>query len=170
MRKNRKSWSKGKRIEGQFVILPYDVLCSEAYRSLSYTARSLLLEFCLQYRGFNNGMLLATMRHLKKRGWNSADVVTRAKRELIEADLIFETVKGRRPSIASWYALTWNTLDQNTKYDTGSIKGFRRGMYRDFCIGKDGAIPASGIENPVTKPDHGATRSVNIPVIGAVKG
>jgi hypothetical protein len=145
MKKNRNSVAKGRRIEGQFIALPCDVLYSKAYLSLSYTARSLLLEFCLQYRGFNNGMLLATMRHLKKRGWNSADVVTRAKRELIQVGLIFETVKGRRPSIASWYALTWQNLDLNANYDTGVAKSFKRGMYRESNVYSADIIPLGGL-------------------------
>lgn len=155
MTKGKKFWSRGKRIVGQFITLPHDVLYSEGYRNLSHPAKSLLTEFCLQYRGMNNGMLIATMRHLKKRGWNSADVVSRAKRELIEAGLIFETVKGRRPSIASWFALTWHPLDQNPKYDAGAAKGFKRGLYRESHANGIDAIPVGGLSIRATKPAHG---------------
>jgi hypothetical protein len=168
MTKNRKLLAKGRRIEGQFIALPFDVLYSEAYKNLSHPARSLLLEFGLQYRGSNNGMLIATMRHLKKRGWNSADVVSRAKRELIEAGLIFETVRGRRPSIASWFALTWHALDQNTKYDAGIAKGFKRGLYRESHFNGTNAIPVGGLSICVTRPDSGIRLGGCVPASGAV--
>ena len=168
MAKNRKSLAKGRRIEGQFIALPFDVLHSEAYKRLSHPARSLLLEFCLQYRGANNGTLLASMRHLKKRGWNSADVVTRAKRELLASGLIFETVKGRRPSIASWYALTWHILDHSANYDAGVFKSFKRGLYREIDVFITEVIPFGGLSLDDTKPGDGKRVQGRVPVSGAV--
>ncbi len=110
--------------------IPHDVLYSPNYIKLSHAERSLLLEVVIQYNGSNNGMMVLTMKHLKKRGWNSADVVTRAKRSLIKNGFIFETVKGRRPSIASRYAITWQVIDNNPAYDSGICKAFRRGLYQ----------------------------------------
>jgi hypothetical protein len=168
MAKNRKSLAKERRIEGQFIAIPFDVLYSEAYKRLSHPARSLLLELCLQYRGVNNGMLLASMRYLKKRGWNSADVITRAKRELLASGMIFETVKGRRPSIASWYALTWQTLDQNANYDVGVFKSFKRGLYRESDVFIAKVIPFGGVSIDDTKPRDGARLQGRVPASGAV--
>ena len=121
-----------KRVSGAFLALPHDVLQSEAYQSISHTARSLLIEVAMQYKSDNNGMLLLSTRYLKKRGWRSADVITRKKRELLDAQLIFETEKGHRPNKASWYALTWFSLDSNKKYDAGVSKAFTRGAYRNM--------------------------------------
>jgi hypothetical protein len=113
-------------------------------------------------------MLLASMRYLKKRGWNSADVITRAKRELLASGMIFETVKGRRPSIASWYALTWQTLDQNANYDVGVFKSFKRGLYRESDVFIAKVIPFGGVSIDDTKPRDGARLQGRVPASGAV--
>jgi hypothetical protein len=93
-----------KRVAGRFVALPHEVLDSPAYQGLGYPARALLLEIAYQYTGDNNGRLLASKARLSTRGWNSSDVLSRAKNELMEARFIHETVKGHRPNKASWYA------------------------------------------------------------------
>jgi hypothetical protein len=108
------------RDAGGFVALPWSVLDSAAYRALSHPEKSLLLELSRQYVKDNNGRLLASTKFLKNRGWNSADVIHRAKLELIEAGLIYETVKGHRPNKASWYAITWQNLDKDSRYDAGA--------------------------------------------------
>jgi hypothetical protein len=69
--------------------------------------------------------------------------------------LIFETVKGRRPSIASWFALTWYPLDHNPKYDAGAAQGFKRGLYRESHANGIDAIPVGGLSIRATKPAHG---------------
>jgi hypothetical protein len=105
------------------------VIDSHAFKSLSHPAKALLIELARQYVRDNNGRLLASSAYLAKRGWRSRDVITRAKAELIEAKLIYQTVQGHRPNKASWYALTWYTLDRLPGYDVGAAEGFRRGMY-----------------------------------------
>ena len=75
-------------------------------------ARALLFELARQFVRDNNGRFLASGAYLAKRGWKSADVITRAKRELLDAGFLFETVKGHRPNKASCYAVTWRTLDK----------------------------------------------------------
>lgn len=118
------------RDPGGFVALPWSVLDSAAYARLSYPARALLLELARQFVRDNNGKLLASLSYLSKRGWNSADVISRAKKELLDAGFIHETVKGHRPNKASWYALTWYTLDRHKGYDYGAAETFKRGAYR----------------------------------------
>ncbi|WP_175776624.1 hypothetical protein [Burkholderia anthina] len=80
------------RDPGGFVAIPWTVLDSNAYQSLSHPARSLLLEIARQYHGDDNGRMIATLAHLKPRGWTSNDTIQRAKQELLDAGLIFETV------------------------------------------------------------------------------
>ena len=92
------------RDQGGFVALPWSVLDCPAYARLSHPARALLLELARQFVRDNNGRLLASAAYLSKRGWKSADVITRAKRDLMQAGFIHETVKGHRPNRASWYA------------------------------------------------------------------
>lgn len=118
------------RDAGGFVALPWSVLDCPAYAALSHPARALLLEIARQLVRDNNGRLLASASHLEARGWRSRDVITRAKRELLEAGFIFETVKGQRPNRASWYAVTWMTLDRHPDFDAGALECFQRGAYR----------------------------------------
>ena len=87
------------------------------------------MEIARQFVKDNNGRLLASGAYLRKRGWLSADVITRAKRELIAAGFIFETVMGQRPNKASWYAVTWQRLDRLKGFDEGAVETFRKGAY-----------------------------------------
>jgi hypothetical protein len=123
---------KAKREPGGFVALPWSVLDSAAYQGLSHPAKALLLEVARQYHSDDNGRMLLSSRHLAPRGWRSPEVITRAKRELLEAGLIFETVKGARPNKASWYAVTWQTLDRHPGYEAGAEAAFVRGAYKNI--------------------------------------
>ena len=158
------------RVGGGFAAIPWDVLDSAAYQGLSHPAKALLIEIARQYVRDNNGRLLCSMNHLKPRGWNSNDVMTRAKRELLDAGLIFETCKGARPNKASWYAITWYTLDKHPDYDKDTIDGFRRGAYHDSKksltpsagVGKHLIAPSPGVESPSPTPSPGAMRATFI--------
>lgn len=129
---SKKKWkaAAASRDAGGFVAMPWVVLDSPAYQALSHPARGLLMEFARQYVRDNNGMLLASGTYLAKRGWTSNAVITRAKKELIDAGFIFETVKGHRPNKASLYAVTWATLDHIDGFDPGARSSFQRGAYR----------------------------------------
>lgn len=129
---SKKKWkaAAASRDAGGFVALPWAVLDSPAYQGLTHPAKSLMMEFARQYVRDNNGRLLASGRHLAQRGWTSNAVITRAKQELVEAGFIYETVKGHRPNKASWYAVTWATLDHIEGFDPGARIGFQRGAYR----------------------------------------
>jgi hypothetical protein len=157
------------RDSGGFVALPWSVLDSPAFAALSHPAKALLLEFARQYVRDNNGRLLASMRHLSKRGWRSADVVTRAKRELIEAGFVHETVKGRRPNRASWYAVTWYSLDAHRDYDEGAAESFERGAYRSTTRHKNARLkPAHGAGTRPIAPEDGIVVVGAVPRTGAV--
>lgn len=141
--------SRSKRDSGRdgggFAALPWVVLDCPAYARLSHPARSLLMEFARQFVRDNNGRLLASYAYLQPRGWGSKDVITRAKRELLEAGFIFETAKGQRPNKASWYAITWYALDKIAGYDAGVMAAFQRGAYRENVQQKNTSLsPSSG--------------------------
>lgn len=150
---------------GQFVAIPHVVLESNAYLSLSHPARALLLEFALQYHGDDNGRLLCSGKHLARRGWKSNDVITRAKRELLNVGLIHEMVKGCRPNKASWYAVTWQELDKLAGYDFGAAKTFQRGSYRK----NDALKPLPGVMATSIEPHDGIDKHPFTPADGAVK-
>lgn len=152
------------RVPGGFVAIPWDVLDSPAYAALSHPAKALLLEAARQYVRDNNGRLLLSMAYLKPRGWSSNDTITRAKRELIEAGFLHETVKGMRPNKAGWYALTWYTLDRLDGYDPGTASTFQRGAYRKNAP----LTPSPGIGRPPIAPSPGVVSARTAPSPGAI--
>jgi hypothetical protein len=149
------------RDQGGFVALPWSVLDCPAYATLSHPARALLLEIARQFVRDNNGRLLASRAYLAKRGWNSPDVITRAKKDLLAAGFIHETVKGHRPNKASWYAVTWRALDRHPGYDTGAAETFERGAYQNKSLSTS---PVLGRAPIGTSPVLGAPRSSTPPI------
>jgi hypothetical protein len=181
------------REPGGYCALPWCVIDSQAYQSLSYPAAKLLIELARQYVRNNNGRLLLSMRYLTTRGWRSGALIDRCKRELLDAKLIYQTVQGHRPNKASWYALTWYSLDKLPGYDAGAVEGFRRGMYSTFQPstpaptrealfekwrghGESAApkinmlTPAAGLERAVIAPAAGLETSPPSPAHGAIRG
>lgn len=161
MKRNRitgKSNPSG-RDAGGFIALPWSVLDSEAYLKISPYAKALLLDIARQYVRDNNGRLLVSMSYMRIRGWKSNAMLTKAKRELLDGGFIYECVKGHRPNKASWYALTWQTLDNLNGYDYGAKEGFIRSAYK-----KNHLITSQKIE--VLKPLDGLDRCL----IGPAKG
>jgi hypothetical protein len=127
----RDKHTRGSGRDGQsFALIPWAVLDCPAYRTLSMHARALLLEMARQYVGHNNGSLLCSRKYMGERGWNSVDMLSKAKAELLAAGFLHETVKGQRPNKASWYAATWLALDRLKGYDAGATETFKRSAYR----------------------------------------
>ena len=157
------------RDAGGFVALPWSVMDCAAYALLSHPAKALLFELARQFVRDNNGRMLLSGAYLAKRGWKSADVITRAKRELLAAGFIFETVKGHRPNRASWYAVTWRTLDKLPGYDTGAALTFERGAYQKSAPLKKSLTRSHGVVSPVIAPPHGVARMPSTPSHGAIK-
>jgi hypothetical protein len=140
------------------------VLKAAGYIKLSHVARSLLVEILLQYKGGNNGRLLCNLNHLRKRGWNSNDTISRAKHELLEAGFIYETVKGQRPNKASWYAITWYTLDKHPSMDPAAVTAYTRGAYRK----NEPLIPPDGTKGRRIVPQDGTKADSVVPRDGTV--
>jgi hypothetical protein len=192
----KKSRVDESREPGRYIALPTAVIDSPAYQNLSHTAKALLIEVARQRSGGDNGRLLLSQQYLATRGWRSGDVILRAKRQLLAAKLIYETVKGRRPNKASWYALTWYSLDKLPGYDDGAAEGFRRGMYATMQLpapppprealfekwrghgvagqkkptSKKILTPSHGVESGAIAPPHGVERDVPTPSHGAIRG
>jgi len=98
---------------------------------------------------FMNSRLLTNSKTLIKRGWKSKDTLTRAKRELIDNEFLFETTKGYRPNKAGWYALTWFALPRRLNYDSG-IQFKRFG-----ALSINRLIPSDGIKTKSITPSDG---------------
>lgn len=149
-RDRRKKGHDTNRDSGAFSAMPHAVLLSAAYTNLGYPAKVLLHELALQYKGDNNGRLLASRSYLATRGIKSPDVIGRALKELMESGLIHQTVMGHFPKTASWYAVTWRTLDRHPGYDHGVIGSFVRGAYRDDMHKNASPKPVKGpVKNDV---------------------
>lgn len=164
---------KGKKVDtdrmpGGFSPIPWSVLDSQAYLGLSHPARSLLLEIARQDTRSSNGRLLLSSKHLAKRGWKSNDTISRAKSELLQAGLIYETVKGHRPNKASWYAVTWFKLYPHPGFDVGALEGFRLGAYMDLNLKNTGLKPSGGSTSTSIAPSAGLRASICTPGGGAV--
>ena len=161
---------------GGFIALPWSVLDCPGYARLSVHARALLLEVARQYHRDDNGRMLLSRAYLQTRGWKSVDMLTKAKRELLDAGFIFQTVMGHRPNRASWYAVTWRALDKLPGYDAGAAECFDRGAYKKTApligtvlipshgTGKALIVPPHGTETPPTVPPHGPISPVFDPL------
>jgi hypothetical protein len=159
------------RDAGGFIALPWSVLDCPAYRGLSMHARALLLEVARQFVRDNNGRLLLSRAYMEGRGWKSADMLSKAKRELLDAGFIHETVKGHRPNKASWYAITWQTLDRLPGYDAGALETVQRGAYRQNTPLKNTSLsPQRGTARPSIAPPHGTGTAPPVPPHGPIKG
>ena len=112
----------GRRMRGPFLSIYNSVLEHEDFRTLSPRATKLVIDLGAQYRGGNNGDLSATLRMMKERGWNSSDQLNKAKKELIENDVIMVTRQGGLNK-ASLYALTWFPINEcEGKLDVASTQ------------------------------------------------
>ena len=164
--RNRGHKGDSGRDAGGFIALPWSVLDCPAYAALSHPARALLFELARQFVRDNNGRLLLSDAYLAKRGWNSPDVILRAKRKLIEAGFIHETVKGHRPNKASWYAVTWRALDKIPGYDPGAAETFVRGAYQKNAP----LTPSRVVKEPRIAPSRVVESPPPTTSPGAIKG
>ena len=131
MRKSTLKQVKQKRdgANGAVLVMPHVVLNSQAYINLSGRALKLLYDIAQQYNTHNNGALLASWRYMsEKRGWTSADQLSKAKSELLDKAFIVQTVQGLLPNKASWYGITWLALDTLDGLEISS-KDWPRGAY-----------------------------------------
>lgn len=63
---------------------------------------------------------------------------------------------GHRPNKASWYAVTWRSLDKLPGYDVGTIEGFKRGAYQQNIPLKNASLrPPAGTELMLIVPPAG---------------
>ena len=101
----------GRQTTNSFLSLPHHVLNHENFRCLSPRATKLVIDIAAQYRGKNNGDLCAPLSLMRKRGWTSSDQLNKAKKELVEKDVIRVSRKGGLNK-CNLYALTWFPIDE----------------------------------------------------------
>jgi hypothetical protein len=157
------------RDQGGFIALPWSVVDCPAYARLSHPAKALLTEVSRQIVRNNNGRLLLSRAYMSTRGWKSSDTITKAKRELLKGGFIFETVMGHRPNKASWYAVTWRTLDKIPGYDQDTVGGFIRSAYEKNVPLKNASLgPPAGAGKAVIVPQAGTDALPTVPPAGPI--
>jgi hypothetical protein len=98
------------RDSGRFISLPISVLDSVTYQRLNFSSKALLIDIASQFKGENNGKLVACDKFLNPRGWKSKATVSKALKELLESGLLIMTRRGARPNKASYFGLAWQGL------------------------------------------------------------
>lgn len=112
MARNKKNWLSPERREpGGFAAIPHCLLNSKVYTGLSAHAVKLLNDLLAQFKGFNNGDLCLSWSIMEKRGWKSRDTLNKARKELMDMELIIVSRYGdrKRPHL---YALTFFAVDE----------------------------------------------------------
>ncbi|MGO3029129.1 hypothetical protein [Pseudomonas helleri] len=97
-----------------FAMMLWTMGQSAAYRSLSFTARGVLMELHMQYNGSNNGDLSATRTMAKEWGVSSPNILQKALKDLLDGDWIIQTRSShfsRHGSRCALYALSWYAID-----------------------------------------------------------
>lgn len=110
-----------------YLHLPDAMTNEEDFTSLSGSALHLLVDIARQYKGHNNGDLCAAMTLMKKRGWNSNNLLNKAKNELISKNWIIKTKQGGLGIGPDLFAITWQPINFcNGKLDVSATKNAPR--------------------------------------------
>jgi hypothetical protein len=159
-------------VSGSFSAVPHGVMDSNAFQGAGHPARSLLYELIRQLSGRNNGHLQLASPWLKKRGWNSADVVQRAKGELLERGLIVLTRQGGLNSGPCLYGVTWLQISNFVGLDL-SPQSYHPGQWRLMdklppiekrglsSASRSGAVPPNGAAALLAVPSGGAKTALS---------
>ncbi len=136
----------GRNMTSRFVRLDYQLLTSNAYRSLSPNARSLLVELAMLYNGDNNGSLYLGVRDAAYRlGVADLTAASRAFDDLKALGFLQMTqdahfsIKAGQSSRARCWRLTWHPgpgkriaswdfLDREAEPKTPARKRMERGL------------------------------------------
>jgi hypothetical protein len=103
----------GKHNGPSFIQLPHHVKRSTSYHGLSLAARALLTELIDRYNGSNNGMVVLGQREAAYELHVNQATISRAARELDDADLARPTQVGEwRGRRATEWRLTWRRCDK----------------------------------------------------------
>ena len=158
-------------ISGLYGAIPHVVLDSTAFKGASHPAKALLFDLIRQHNGNNNGHLHLSFSWLAKRGWNSRDVIQRARSELIERGLLIQTRQGGLNIGPSRFALTWLHISNFVGLDIQG-KDYHHGAWvfmdkAPMAVKNTNAVPLNGKGNPAsrysTAPAAGTGESRTVP-------
>lgn len=108
--KKKNPLSAERREPGGFAAIPHCLLESQVYIGLSAHAIKLLNDLMSQFKGSNNGNLCLAWTLMEKRGWKSRDTLDKARKELLNVELIEITRRGDRKK-PNLYALSFFAID-----------------------------------------------------------
>lgn len=95
-----------------FLHIPKALLELKDFKCLSAKALKLLIDLASQFNGKNNGDLCMALKLMKDRGWSSNDTLNKAKRELLDKQLIILTKQGGLGIGPNLYAITWQPIHE----------------------------------------------------------
>ena len=116
-RKERRADLKSK---GRFLALPFNLIESPAFMSLSKSAVQVFFAMYARYNGKNNGQIVASVRSLAKTSHLTRSATQRAIVQLLERGFIIYTQKSWincKYKKASIYALTTERIDGSPRLD-----------------------------------------------------
>jgi len=110
-------WNKRAKLTGKggaasFISLPHYVLDSPEFAALTGNELRMLLELGRQYKGVNNGDLLATRERLVERGWKSHQTIDAQLAKLERKGWIIKTRQGGKRIGCTLYAVTIWPVDE----------------------------------------------------------
>jgi hypothetical protein len=147
-RKRNKLRAFGMSSGDRFVMLPFYLLKSPAYRSLSVTARALIPEIAMRFNGENNGRISFSVREAGKAVGRDKDTAGNALHELEDKGFLDAKRKGYFSSIqskATEWRLTWLPCG-----DERPTKEFMRWQQKNtldrpkISDGEPGNLPSGG--------------------------
>jgi hypothetical protein len=144
--------------------LPFTVIESVQFSELNHATKWLLLLIAMQYKGANNGKLVACEKYLRPRAWRSDSATRRCLSELIESGLLCRTRIGTR-NVPAWFAIAWKGCDFPPTLH-GHLAGEFRPFLPRFLTTAMGATkapitPAMGASPPIVTPAIGVVRPVS---------
>lgn len=147
-------------VTGRYGAMPHAVLDSAAFMGASHPAKALLFELLRQHTGANNGHLQLATSWLKARGWTSADVIQRAKVELVARNLLIRTRLGGLNAGPDLWALPWLPISDYTGLDMRQGE-YQPGAWHRFVAPEKQKTHTASRNSAV--PSHGTGTASAIP-------
>lgn len=128
-RRRQRETDKPKSKRHPFVALEHRIIDSEAYASLGFAARSLMLLMGRQLTRDNNGHLQASFAWVKRYGFGSEHTLRNALADLIAHGFVYRTRSHGANGAWAKYAFTWLPI---AKRDGLFLDGFVPNAWRNW--------------------------------------
>ena len=144
--------------KASFAGIPRVVMECPDYINLNGSAVKLLIEMACQFKGGNNGDLCPAWTLMKERGFCSKTTLSKAIKELLQAEMILLTRQGHFiKNKASLYALTWAPIDECSGKHLEELP--TRIPSRNFSLERQQGWPRK-VDKPVRNLYRKGTKSV----------